>query len=597
MAKLTQYKVCIFCLLLLICCYVPCRAQNNYTLIIVPVDSSAEAIRNLNLRQGFSSVNDCLKYAEQLPSLLAAKGYISCSIDSLEKDSVSVTASLFLGERYIWNSLHFDEKYWNLLSKLGYNKEPFNKKPFGEGEIAVMHEKILNYYAENGYPFAKINLDSVTLNNGLVSAKINIDKGAAYYIDSIRVYGNLKIKPSFLHGYLTIAPHELYNQEKLNNVNRRLLELPYAQQTQPWNITMLNTGAMLNLYLQQKQSNEINVLVGFLPDNEQSGGKLLFTGEAHLNLKNAFATGETIGLNWQQLQPKSPRLNLAFQKPFVFRSHFGLDFNFELYKRDSLFLNVYAQMGLQYTLSANQTGKILFQTAKTSLLDVDTLMVIVAKRLPEFIDVSSVSIGLEYNFNNTNYRFNPRKGNEVNISGSAGNKTIKKNNAILQIKDPFFSYSNLYDSFPLQSYQFRVRLVAAHYFPLAKQATFKIAVNAGLFQSPSYFNNELFQIGGYRLLRGFNEESIYTNRYAVGTLEYRYLLTQNSYFFGFSDVGKAKYQNNNVSFSHTYLGVGAGLAFETKTGIFNISYAVGKREDAKLDLRQSKIHLGFVSMF
>jgi hypothetical protein len=43
--------------------------------------------------------------------------------------------------------------------------------------------------------------------------------------------------------------------------------------------------------------------------------------------------------------------------------------------------------------------------------------------------------------------------------------------------------------------------------------------------------------------------------------------------------------------------MGMGMAFETKTGIFNISYAVGKRNDVKLDLRQSKIHLGFVSIF
>jgi len=45
------------------------------------------------------------------------------------------------------------------------------------------------------------------------------------------------------------------------------------------------------------------------------------------------------------------------------------------------------------------------------------------------------------------------------------------------------------------------------------------------------------------------------------------------------------------------LGVGLGIAFETKAGIFNMSYAVGKRDDSNFNLRQAKIHLGYVNFF
>jgi hemolysin activation/secretion protein len=112
-----------------------------------------------------------------------------------------------------------------------------------------------------------------------------------------------------------------------------------------------------------------------------------------------------------------------------------------------------------------------------------------------------------------------------------------------------------------------------------------------------YYHNELFQVGGFKKLRGFDEESIYTNRFLVATLEYRYLLAQNSWFFAFTDVGGAAYKSNSADYSHSYIGFGAGLAFETNTGIFNISWALGKRNDLSLDLRQSKIHIGFVSLF
>jgi outer membrane translocation and assembly module TamA len=81
----------------------------------------------------------------------------------------------------------------------------------------------------------------------------------------------------------------------------------------------------------------------------------------------------------------------------------------------------------------------------------------------------------------------------------------------------------------------------------------------------------------------------------VGTLEYRYLIGVNSNFFVFSDVG---YSNNSIrKQSNGYLGAGGGLSFETKGGIFNISYAVGKRDDLNFDIKQSKIHFGYVSIF
>src|SRR6185295_18655432 len=106
---------------------------------------------------------------------------------------------------------------------------------------------------------------------------------------------------------------------------------------------------------------------------------------------------------------------------------------------------------------------------------------------------------------------NPRQGAEVFISGTAGLKRIKKNNSVVQLKDPqepSFSFESLYDTVKLKTYQLRFKGSAAKYLRLAKQSVVKLAVNGGWYQSQNYYRNELFQIGGYRLLRGFDEESI-----------------------------------------------------------------------------------------
>ena len=595
-AVLRRYCIlaCLICFLLFVSAG-RLAAQSFCTLAVRPLD--AASLQPLSLTYTFPSKTGCLQYVAQLPALLQAKGYLSASVDSVWQDSSLVTIDLFVGKRYTWHHLSLDTNSSAILSTLHYDVGTISSQPFSPEKVDAIYSKVLDFCENNGYPFAKIKLDSIVINDTLISALLTLDKSMYYSIDSIHVLGKAKLSQDFLHRYLDMAPHQPYSTEKLNGINAKLAELTYLQQSQPWTVTMLGDKAILNLYLAPKQSNEIDAIAGFLPANEQTDGKLLITGQATINLKNAFATGETIGVDWQQLQAKSPRLNLQFQRPYLFHSPLGLVFRFELYKRDSFFVNINAYFGLQYSFSARQKGTLFLQTASSRLLSVDTNTVILNKALPQTSDINSVSLGIDYRFSNTDYSLNPRRGNEAFFTLSAGNKTVEKNTTITAIKNPDFNYNSLYDTVQLKSYRIKVQVAGAHYFPLGKQATLKTALNAGWLQSPAYYINELFQIGGFRLLRGFDEESIYTNRYAVGTAEYHYLLAQNSYFYGFTDVGYAHYQSQNTSFAHGYIGAGFGLAFETKSGIFNISYAAGKRDDAKLDFRQSKIHLGLVTVF
>ena len=177
---------------------------------------------------------------------------------------------------------------------------------------------------------------------------------------------------------------------------------------------MLGEGSVINLYLKPKKSSQINALVGFLPSSDPTlGNKILVTGEATIDLKNALGNGESIGLNWQQLQAGSPRLDLLFNQPYLFHSPFGLNATFDLYKQDSSYINVNLMVGAQYTLSANQNGSVFIQEASSSLLNVDTLEIIASHTLPSTADLNAVSLGMTYDFNNTNYRFNPRDRKSV----------------------------------------------------------------------------------------------------------------------------------------------------------------------------------------
>ena len=577
----------------------------QYQLKYIPVDKDSSFLsKTLGLQESFVNRLLCMQYIGDLDSLLRAKGYPTASIDSIWADSASATVKLFIGDAYKLTQINTSPADKKILAQAGWNEKNILNKTFNAANLERLKENLLAYFEENGYPFAKVQFDSLHFENEQVSTSLKIDKGPQYKIDSLRVFGNAKINNIFLQRYLDIKEGSYYQKSKLQNINKRLLELPYLTEKKSWDMTMLGEGSILNLYLEPKKSSQINLLVGFLPATQITNNsydvvrtKLLFTGEATVNLKNALGNGELIGLDWQQLQQKSPKLNLQYQQPYLFGSPFGISTSFDLYKKDSSYLNLNFQAGVQYALSANQTGKVFIQILGTNLLNVDTAAVKITRRLPDAIDVKSVNIGIDYTINKTNYRLNPRRGYEFQVTAAAGTRSIKKNAGIVKLTSPDFSYASLYDTIKLKTYQFSVKTAVAKYLPLGRQSTLKTAFNGGWLQSPSIFRNELFQIGGYRLMRGFDEESIFASQYAVTTAEYRYLVGLNSFFFVFADGGWAQNKSVSVQTNNTYLGVGLGMAFETKAGIFNISYANGKRNDLKFDLRQSKIHIGYLNYF
>ncbi len=578
-------------------------AQKKYTVtyIFSGKDTSYKP-EQLNLTNSFSAKETANSYISTIPGALVSRGFPAASVDSVNLDSTHARVRLYLGEQYKWVQINTDSVDEKLLQNTGWNERRFKNKPLDFNRLQQQEERILNYYGSIGYPFAEVSLSDLQINGNKVNASLSVNKGPLYHIDSIRVYGKAKIKGLFLQHYLDIPNGSIYDNDKLQKISNRLKQLPYLQEVQPWDITMLGSGSILNLYLQPKRSSEVNVIVGFLPSNSATN-KSQVTGDVHLDLKNSLGAGENILVNWQQLQPQSPRLNLGFSQPYVLNSKFGVDFSFDLLKKDSSYLQLNGIIGIQYILSANKTVKVFYQNVHSYLLSggIDTNNIIRYKILPPIIDVGSGNFGVSYNLSNTNYRLNPRSGNELDVTVTAGLRKVSKNNTIANLKDPgdsSFDFNSLYDTIKFKSYRLKFNADAAHYFPVGKSSTFKTAVDVGWYQSEQNFQNELFQIGGYKLLRGFDEESIYADRYAIFTAEYRYLVGINSNFYGFSDVGLTHTQYISANYKNSFVSVGIGLEFETKFGLLNLSYAIGKRNDVKFDIRNaSKIHIGYINYF
>jgi outer membrane protein assembly factor BamA len=554
---------------------------------------------SLKLKTSFPSRIDANSYISSLPSTLLKQGFTSASIDSNWIVDKNIFLKLYLGQKIESFTLNTDSLEKEVKLNAAVLLRQVQSKLYDSSSFALLQNAIVEYYGNNGHPFASVYLDDVKLNASKLQATIKVNKGLLYKIDSIRILGTANLNKGFLSKHLSIPNNSLYATKKLELIDKKLSELPYIESVQPSDILMLGTGAVVNVYLQQKKSNQIDFLIGFLP-NATVGGKTQLTGDIKFDLKNALGNGENFLFKWQSLQPRSPRLNIGFEQPYILKSSFGVNFLFDLYKRDSNYRQVNAEIGTQFRFQDNQIGKLFLRVQDNSILQgaIDTNRIRLTKALPADADITSLSAGLAYELAKTNYRFNPRSGSELVLNTSIGTKKVKVNNEIAQIKDPNFNFASLYDSILQKTYQVRVHFKGAHYFPVGKRAVVKTGANAGWLASPNIFRNELFLIGGSRLLRGFNEEAFFAKQYAVGTIEYRYLTARNSHVYTFVDIAAAQNRLQNLSVDNQFFSAGIGIVNETKFGLLNLSFAAGKRNDIPFNIREAvKLHFGYINFF
>ncbi len=573
-------------------------AQENKSFKVIFKNIDSTGI-NHNFQTTFSSSSLAKKYIQTIPSLLINKGFSAASIDSVLYNDSSVTVFLFTGLKYQLINLKTTNIDQAANEIVGFDRLVKKRKSINLSQLQQLQQKLLQFYMSIGYPFAVVEIDSISIINDQVGARLFVDKGNQYFIDSIRVFGEPDVKTYFFNKHLQIENGSNYNKLKLQKVDKRLSELSFIQVVQPSDLTMLGSGSILNLYLKKKKSSQINFLIGLQPATNNNQ-KLQLTGDFNLDLKNNFSSGENIILKWQQLQPASPRLILNYNQPFIFRSSLGTDCLFELFKKDSNFIQINAQLGLQFLQTTNQKGKIFLQWQNNKLLSgaIDTTKIKLQKSLPINLDIKNTNLGLNMEWNTTNYKMNPQTGSELDITAQAGTKTIIRNNKILEIKDNRYPYTSLYDSLKLKTYQIKLKVAYAHYFKLSKFTVLKTSLKGGFMNSPNLFRNELFQIGGFKTLRGFNEESIYAKNYAVFTSEYRIILGLNAYLSFFGDWGFVKTVYSKIKQNEQYKSIGVGMVFETKNGLLNLSYSLGLKQNEAFNFREaSKLHFGYVNYF
>lgn len=507
-------------------------------------------------------------------SKLLSQGYLTAGVDSLVNAGKDTTIAYFYrGKLFKWGQLKEGNVPEEYLTKSGYRDKVYFGEPMRTREITKLLNSILDQSENTGYPFAEIFLDSIAIEKDEVSAILHYRKNDFVKLDSLIIKGALKTNRSFIENHIGFRKGLPYNQKQLRRIPNRLNEIPFVQQIKPYEVGMRPGKADIYLYLNEKKASNFDGILGVLSDPET--GEIIFTGDVKLNLVNALNRGETINLRWQRLRTQTQQLDLKFRYPYIFKTPLGIDFSLNLYRRDTTFSQNNVKGGLEYYFDGSNTVRIYFQN-----LGANTIGENIGSDLA---DSRTNLVGLGTEIYELDYRFNARRGFFIEADVAAGEKEILS----LSEDSELDAKSEIYN----------INLNAGYFVPLFKRSTLHFRVQAGHFENENMFRNEIYRIGGLQTLRGFDEQAIFATSFLIGTIEYRFILEQNSNIFLFLDQAYYEDTAREEPLIDSPFGFGAGVNFETGAGIFSLTYALGQQFDNTISLRGGKVHFGFTGFF
>ena len=532
---------------------------------------------------------------------LRADAYLVASADSLRwprPDTLHTT--LHLGPRVRWATVRAtDDVPDGLLARAGFRERLLRNQALRPAELARLQQAILRECEEHGYPFAQVRLDSVQWTGpggapaDRLSAVLRLERGPLILMDSVLVEGKATISRGFLSRYLQIFPGQPYSQARLAAAARLLKQLPYLQSTAAPRIRFAGERARITFFLADRRANQFDGLVGVLPVNNPAPGakRVQVTGEVNLALRNIKGGGKSLTLNWRRADAQSTALDAGYAHPGLLGSPLELISTFNLLRQANQFVTTRPRFEFAYPTARRGRVSFFAEFRASRLLSDSTFRVLTA--LPANVDSRYPNYGLSYAFNALDDPFFPRRGWNLGVTGSAGNKIIRRNPDVPEA---------LYATVRPRTSQLTGALRVERYLRTGRSATLLTRLRAeGVYNADRLFENDLFRLGGLATLRGFNEWQFFVSSYAVATAEYRVFTGDDAYVFLFADQGyyrRDRVATTSAARPHDWPGgAGLGLTFSTGAGVFQFVYAVGRATGQAPSLTRGKIHFGITGRF
>ncbi|HUR31656.1 MAG TPA: BamA/TamA family outer membrane protein [Saprospiraceae bacterium] len=534
---------------------------------------------------------------KELIRRLHADGFLFADIARWDFTSDTLYAVIYPNQIIRWakmsfKALEFLPSHW--VNDLDLSGEIVD---YAAWRSTVTH--VLESAQREGYLFADYRLNVIGLKGDSIEAEIMFEPGLQIVLDTIEIEGNAKISQKYLQRLVGIEKGDPVTPQDLQFLQQQFNNLRFVQQAGPPVLILIDGKATIRAYLNNRNASSFDVLAGLQPSSGIDR-KLTLTGYVELDLVNQLTRGERLFFHLEKLRPRSQELEMSLAYPYLLDLPFGVEGEFRLMKNDTFYSDLEWKAGVALPLGKNQFIRAGVTQQATNIISVDKNRIISTKKLPAYLDLRTRGFTMGVSRNRLDFELNPRRGYEVIVDGSVSQRRIRENDLITGLGnvDTSFNYANLYDSLQDPSTRLAIEGNFQYFIPWGPRSTIRLALNAGALKSgEQIFTNEMFRLGGYQRLRGFDEESILAQYFSILTAEYRLFIGTGSYLSMFTDYGWVKNQDVTSPYEDRLLGLGIGINLETAAGIFGLRIAVGSQRNNPINLDNTRVHLGYVNRF
>lgn len=537
---------------------------------------------------------------EALRSFYLSQGFLEFRIDSTQvamspnKQDMAITINITEGERFVISGVKLEGNYLNRDDEFKALVKIAVGKPYNAETVAETTKAFTDYFGKFGFAFARVEAKpQIDRRNNRVQFVLQAEPSRRAYVRRIQVAGNDRTRDEVIRREFRQLEAAWYDGDKIRLSRDRVDRLGYFTQVNVETVEVPGAPDQVDLLftVAEKPTGSISLGAGF-----SSAEKVALS--FGIRQENAFGSG-----NYLAVEVNTSKFNrnlvLSTTDPYFTRN--GVSRTIDVFQRTTRpylgDVNAYSLInsgaGLRFgvPVTENDTVFMGFNAEQTEIRTGSGLPDAYSEYAQKFgAKSSALPLTLGWSRDGRDSALVPTRGSlqRVNADMSVGGDV----------------------RYLRASYQYQ------QYLPLTKKYTLAFNTDLGWGQGLKGQEYPLFKnfyVGGLGSVRGFEQSTLGPTRATSSTnLAPIYLggakkLVFNAEFitpfpgagndrtlrlFGFTDVGRAFGENENVSFSDLRASAGIGLSWISPMGPLRFSYATPIRQQTGDKIQRLQFQIG-----
>tara|TARA_Y100000991_G_scaffold141617_1_gene106843 strand:+ start:218 stop:1858 length:1641 start_codon:yes stop_codon:yes gene_type:complete len=514
-------------------------------------------------RQLFDNYKDLLFRVDDSIKVLKKNGFALAEVKEFNRiDSLNYKVKIKKYSQFEFVKLApYEGNFLESVNKL-LDKYLIKDKKIPLNSLNEIITKLSDFFSSMGFPFVEINITySKIIDSKTISGNLEIIPNEVRKIDGYIVKGYEKFPVKFIERLLEFRIGDKLDVKKLKNLSSYINSLQFVRQMKDPEILFTKDSTFVYLYYEKLKQNNFDGLITV--SSGELDNKVSLNGYLKLFLLNSLNYGETIKIDYNSVNNGLKILKTNFKIPLVFNSDFSIESHLHITQNDSTFTN--SNFLFKTGLGKRKIGNYLGFSLENSTSEFSNNIYENFKSVQIFYELYYQLFSPD-NFDN-NKTFSISAKFFLGQKKQLNNKS-KKNNFDIDI----FKKTKIFQRTSLMSNIKYEKLV-----------------------SQNLVNNEMIRFGGAESIRGFIDESITANEYFLSRNDVNFMLNKSFSLIGIFDY--AYYENEIFNTLSNIYSLGIGFKLLNEKNLISLNYASGSDFNQKLNFKNARLSINFISFF